>query len=193
MRFLVRFSNEGHAPTDVRPLSSRAFETVKPFHGDVGNVRVSSYAIELDLLLDSKSKLQDAVHALEGKLGPLLTLRELDMLGPQLEADEVVRQGIELFNSERYWESHEALEYAWRKAPGSEKEVLQGVILVAAALVHLQRDEDKIALSIIERAYSKLAEKDPEYVGIDIENLRNELSRMLSACNPWFVKIKTRG
>jgi hypothetical protein len=166
---------------------------VKPFHGDVGNVRVSSYAIELDLLLDSKSKLQDAVHALEGKLGPLLTLRELDMLGPQLEADEVVRQGIELFNSERYWESHEALEYAWRKASGSEKEVLQGVILVATALVHLQRDEDKVALSIIERAYSKLVEKDPEYVGIDIENLRNELSRMLSAGNPWFVKIKTRG
>ena len=168
-----------------------AFETVKPFGGDVGNVRVSSYAIELDLLLSSKLKLQDAIHALEGDLGSLLTSRELDTLGPQLDVEEEIRQGIELFNSERYWESHEALEYAWRKASGSNKEVLQGIILVAAALVHLQRDESKVALSVMQRAYHKLTGKDPAYFGIDIENLRNELSRMISAGIPEFVKIKT--
>jgi hypothetical protein len=193
VRFLVRFSNKGHAPADVRALSSRAFEAVKAFNGDVGNVRVSSYAIELDLLLDSKPELQDAVHALEAKLGPLLTLRELDKVGSQLEVGKEIRQGIELFNSERYWESHEAWEYAWRKASGAEKDVLQGIILVAAALVHLQKNEGQVALSIIERAYNKLAGKAPEYMGIDIEVLRSELSQMISAGNPQFVKIKTRG
>ena len=143
MRFLVRFSNEGHTSGEVRALSSRAYDAVKPFGGDVGNLRVSSYAVELDLLITSKSKLQDAVHALESRLGRLLTMRELDVVGPQLEVKEEIRQGVELFNSERYWESHEALEYAWRKASGPEKEVLQGIILVAAALVHLQKNEDE--------------------------------------------------
>ena len=68
LRFLLRFSNRGHAPKDAKALSLRAFETVKPFGGDVGNLRISSYAIELDLLLDSKSTLQKAVQALR-KLG----------------------------------------------------------------------------------------------------------------------------
>ena len=193
MRFLVRFSNKGHTPSDVRALSSRAFEAVKGFNGDVGNVRVSSYAIELDLLLDSKQELQDAVHALEAKLGPLLTLRELDIVGTQLEVGKEIRQGIDLFNSERYWESHEAWEYAWRKASGAEKEVLQGIILVAAAFVHLQKNEGEVALSIIDRAYNKLAGKTSECVGIDIEGLRNELTEMISGCNAKFVKIKASG
>ena len=107
-----------------------------------------------------------------------------------MEAEEEIRQGIELFNSERYWESHEALEYAWRKASGPEKEVLQGVILVAAALVHLQKNESKVALSIIERANSKLVGKAAECEGIDIENLRNELSRILSSGKPEFIRVK---
>jgi len=190
MRFLLRFSNAGHTPGEVRALSSCAYDTVKAFGGDVGNLRVSSYAVEMDLLLSSKSKLQDAVHALESRLGHVLTLRELDVLGPQLEVNEEIGQGVELFNSERYWESHEALEYAWRKAAGPEKEVLQGVILVAAALVHLQKNEGKVALSIIERANNKLADKDAEYFGIDIENLRNEISRMLLSRKAEFVRIK---
>jgi hypothetical protein len=191
MRFLTRFSNDRHSPADVKVLSSFAYESVKSLGGDVGNVRVSSYAIELDLLIDSKSKLQDAVHALESNLGPLLTLRELDVPGLQLEVEEEIRRGIELFNSERYWESHEALEYAWRRAAGAEKEVLQGLILAAAALVHLQKNEKEVALGVMGRAYDKLRGRPADRTGIDVENLRDEISRMISARNPEFVKIKT--
>ena len=169
-----------------------AFEIVKRFGGDVGNVRVSSYAIEFDLLLESKLKLQDTIKALEANLGKLLTSRELDTPVTQVDANEEIQNGIKLFNSERYWESHEALEYAWRRASGAEKEVLQGVILLAAALVHLQKDERKVALSVMQRAYDKLSGKDPKYFGIDIENLLDEVARMLSKGIPEFVKIKTR-
>jgi len=174
-------------------LSLGAFDVVKQFGGDVGNLRVSSYAIELDVLLESKSNLQDTVQGLEASLGRLLTLRELDTPVTQLDVNEEIRNGVELFNSERYWESHEALEYAWRKASGSEKEVLQGVILVAAALVHLQKDEREVALSVMQRALEKLSGKESVYFEMDIEDLRNELSRMLSASIPMVVKIKMRG
>ena len=193
MRFLVRFSNQGHTPAEARTLSLEAFDVVKQFGGDVGNLRVSSYAIELDVLLESKSNLQDTVQGLEASLGRLLTLRELDTPVTQLDVNEEIRNGVELFNSERYWESHEALEYAWRKASGSEKEVLQGVILVAAALVHLQKDEREVALSVMQRALEKLSGKESVYFEMDIEDLRNELSRMLSASIPMVVKIKMRG
>jgi len=96
--------------------------------------------VELDLLLSSKATLEDAVVRLESKIGPSLTIRQLDVDVPKMRKGVAVRMGIDLFNEERYWESHEALESVWLNASGREKELLQGLILIAAALVHMQKD-----------------------------------------------------
>jgi uncharacterized protein len=190
MRFLVRLSNGTKlTPKDVRELTLRSYGAVKEFGGDVGNLRVSSSAVELDLLLGSKAHLHAATKALENKLGPLLTIRELDIPDPQMEAKDAIREGIQLFNEERYWESHESLESAWRKASGADKEVLQGIILLAAALVHLQKNEIKVTLSVMGRAHSKLTGHHPEHFGINIDDLRDDVSRMISAGQPEILKI----
>jgi len=190
MRFLVRLSNGGKfTPKDVRELTLLSYGAVKGFGGDVGNLRVSSSAVELDLLLESKTKLQAATQALENKIGPLLTLRELDIPGPQMEAGEAIREGIQLFNEERFWESHEALESAWRKASGADKEILQGIILLAAALVHLQKNEIAITLSVMGRAHSKLTSHHSEHFGTNIDRIRDEVSRIMAAGRPHFLKI----
>lgn len=42
--------------------------------------------------------------------------------------------GLALFNQGKFWECHEALEPAWLASDGEEREVLHGVILLAAAL-----------------------------------------------------------
>jgi hypothetical protein len=190
MRFLVRLSNGTKlAPKDARELTLRSYEAVKEFGGDVGNLRVSSSAVELDLLLESKANLQAATQSLESKLGPLLTLRELDMPGSQMEAGEAIREGILLFNEERFWESHEALESAWRRASGADKEILQGIILLAAAFVHLQKNEIAVSLSVMGRVHSKLTGYHSEHLGINIDNLRDDVSRMILAGHPDFLKI----
>ncbi len=190
MRFLVRLSNDKRlTPKDAKVLTLQSYAAVKEFRGDVGNLRVSSSAIELDLLLDSKANLPEATQSLEKKLGPLLTLRELDLSSPQIEPGEAIREGLEMFNEERFWESHEALESAWRKASGAEKEILQGIILVAAALVHLQKDEIAVTLSVMGRAYDKLTSYHSEHFNINIDSLRDDISRMISTGRPEFLKI----
>lgn len=190
MRFLVRLSNQRKfTPEDARALGLSSFEAVKELGADVGNLRVSSSAVELDLLLDSKINFEAAMQTLESKLGPLLTLRELDTPGPQMKVAEAIREGIELFNEERFWESHESLEFAWRRESGPDKEILQGIILIAAAFVHLQKNEIAVALSMIGRAYAKLAGHHSERFGINIDNLRDNLARMLSAGKPVFLKL----
>ena len=76
---------------------------------DVGNLRVSSSAVEFDILIDSKEAKEQAVSLLVKNLGDLLTVRELD--SPSLQnSEEAIRAGISLFNEERYWESHESFE-----------------------------------------------------------------------------------
>lgn len=158
----------------------------------MGNLRVSKSAVELDLLLDSKTNLDKAVQLLEGKIGPSLTIRQLNLESLPIESLEAVKVGLDLFNEERYWESHEALELAWRKASGPEKEILQGIILLAAALLHLQKNEPDIALSVMKRAYGKLVGHHGEYFGIDLGPLNEKVSKVLSAGRPDFFKIETK-
>lgn len=192
MRFLVRLSNSRkYAPADTRRLTSLAYKAVRVFGGDMGNLRVSSSAVELDLLLDSKANLERAIEGLEHSIGPSLTIRQLDVESPPVEISEAIKLGLELFNEERYWESHEALELAWLRATGPDKEILQGIILLAVALVHLQKNEQDIALSVMKRAHSKLAEYDGEHFGVNISALKQKIVRMLSSSRPAFFKVET--
>ena len=83
IRFLVRLANESKAsPAEKRQLTKISYEAVHRFGADVGNLRVSAKAVELDLLLDTEKFLQDPLKALEGKIGPILTLRQLDIRTP---------------------------------------------------------------------------------------------------------------
>jgi len=192
MRFLVRLENKRkYSPADRESLVAHAYQVVRVFRGDVGNLRVSSSAVEFDLIVDSESNAHRAVNALESHLGALLTLRKLDVEAPTIENAQAIKLGIELFNEERYWESHEALEFAWRRTEGQEKEILQALILIAAAFVHLQKDESDVALSVLKRAYDKLGHRSGSHFGIDVETLEEKVGRMLSAGRPYFFKIET--
>jgi len=165
------------------------YNAVKGLGADIGNLRVSKSAIELDLLLESEANLKGAMALLEKNIGPVVTLGKLDVEGQEIGEREAVRLGLELFNGERYWESHEALEVAWRKASDPEKEILQGIILLAAALVHLQKDEPGIALSVMSRAQEKLERHAGNYGGVNLDKVKSQVSAMLAASQPKFFKI----
>jgi len=190
MRYLIRLKNSiGAVPRDRRSLSRMAYDSVKGFGEDVGNLRISPSAVELDLLLNSSENLKPAIEILESKIGPSLTIRQLDIDMPKMEKGAALRLGIDLFNQERYWESHEALESVWLTAVGREKELLQGLILAAAALVHLQKGEDDVALSILSRASEKFRNGKGLFSGIDIDKLEKVINSMLSSCKPAVFKI----
>ena len=191
MRYLVRLVNGGNStPADTRALASSAYELVRGYGADIGNLRVSRTAIELDLLLPSKESLGPATHVLEERFGALLNLRELDTPPPPIGVDQAIREGLGLFNEERYWESHEALEYAWRRTEGAEKEVLQGIILVAAALVHLQKNQREVALGVMARANAKLVLHQGVHFGVRIGSVCETLADMIAEGRPDFFKIE---
>lgn len=193
MRFLIRLSNgQKYSPVDRQRLTAAAYEAARALGGDIGNLRISSSAVELDLLIASRTNLDKAVQALDSKIGSLLLIRQLDVEAIPMENAEAVKLGLALFNEERYWESHEALEAAWRRASGPEKEILQGIILIAAALVHLQKNEQDVALSVMKRAYGKLEPYQGEHFGISISALNERISGLLSSGQPAFFKIETR-
>ena len=99
MRFLCRFHNQGRLkPADAGALARESYEAVREYGADVGNLRVASNAVELDLLLASKDNLGTCTRALEERLGPIATVRELDVPASPTDPDQAIREGVKLFN-----------------------------------------------------------------------------------------------
>src|SRR3970282_763239 len=92
--------------------------------------------------------------------------------------EDSIKEGIFYFNNERFWECHEILESVWKNCYEGERDLVQGIILVAAALVHYQKNENKICISILGRALKKLSNATGNYYNIDVDSLKNKIAEM---------------
>lgn len=177
VRFLLRvIPNE--------PERQEFLASLKTIGGSLGasvkHPRWTSYgALEVDVFTPSIQDFQLLVAALE-PLSNVEFTKNLDEVPPFKPKEEVVEEAIGYFNSERYWECHETLESVWRPSKGEERSLVQGIILVCAALVHEQRGERGVALGIYRRALPQIAWQELTYHGIDIPHLRRNVERSLA-------------
>ena len=89
------------------------------------------------------------------------------------------RRGVSLFNEVRYWHAHEAWETLWRAAPDEERDFYQGLIQVAAGLLHLQRRNGRGARNKLSEGVAKLKVYEPAHRGIFVNELIGEARRLL--------------
>jgi hypothetical protein len=87
------------------------------------------------------------------------------------EVDRLFRQGVALFNGVRYWHAHEAWETLWRAAPEEERDFYQGLIQVAAGLLHLQRRNLRGARNKLREGLDRLRPYMPTHRGIFVNEL----------------------
>lgn len=97
-----------------------------------------------------------------------------------IEAERLFREGISLFNGVRYWHAHEAWETLWRSAPDDERDFYQGLIQVAAGLLHLQRRNLRGARNKLSEGLDKLAPYRPAHKGVFVNELMGEARRLLN-------------
>jgi predicted metal-dependent hydrolase len=94
------------------------------------------------------------------------------------EPQAIVDEGRRLFNERRFWHVHEALEALWLVKQGKEKDLLQGLILIAASLVHAGNHKMDIAWPMMERALVKLEGQPDHYYGWDVRKFRDHFARV---------------
>lgn len=105
--------------------------------------------------------------------------------GETIDRPDCARRAVELFNAERFWDAHEALERIWRSVPDdAEARVVQGLIQAAAALWHRQRGNPHGVRVVGEAALDKLAGKQHPAVEFDVERLHGELACALHEGGP---------
>jgi len=188
MRYLVRLANsQGYTPTDVKMLQEKIRELLGSAD-KIGNLRISTSAIEFDLFAEH-TDLNRSKSLLEANISKVVTLRPIQSRVPARREEETLREGIDLFNQERFWEAHEVLEEIWHPATGVERDIIQGLILMAAALVHYQKNEKAVCISILGRAMEKLGTLD-NFKGLDIKRLRAGIEQILKDNTPKLLQVE---
>jgi hypothetical protein len=93
------------------------------------------------------------------------------------EQHELLHRGVALFNGLRYWHAHEAWETLWRAADEKDRDFYQGLIMVAAGLLHLQRRNARGARNKLSEGLDKLKKYEPTYRDLVLNELvgRGEL------------------
>ena len=76
---------------------------------------------------------------------------------------------LELYGAGRFWDSHEALEDAWRLSCSG---FYQGLILYASAWVHWKRRNAHGVRAQLEKALQRLKPYPSSYLGLDVSALR---------------------
>jgi hypothetical protein len=177
-RYMAYLKNEGFGPKDARLLLSKARQIVEKYDILIRDVRVSNRFIELDISLGNVEDLEK-IRSIFSFIGQYID--GYKVVEKDLKIEESLILAKKFFNEEKYWITHELLEGVWKKAYGDEKDLLNGLILVAAALVHYQKNEKDIALSIMRRALKKLVAANEKYFGIDVVSIKSQVSEMVKS------------
>jgi len=174
---MLHLKNENYVPKDASELLHQSRALCSEMNVTIRDTRVSRQFLEFDVSIN-----KDNLDVLVTKMKPL---GELDhakhIVEEEIPKEDAIKDGISYFNDERFWECHEVFEGVWKKCFEGERDLLQGIILVAASLVHYQKNENEICISILNRALKKLANTSGQYHNIDVDGLRNKVNEIITS------------
>lgn len=90
-------------------------------------------------------------------------------------------RGIAEFNRQEFYACHDTLEAVWVEAPEADKRFYQGVLQVAVGCYHLSNDNLRGAIILLGEAVRRLRDYQPDYEGIDVEQLLQQAIALLQA------------
>ncbi|MGI0066252.1 MAG: DUF309 domain-containing protein [Nitrosotalea sp.] len=174
---MIHLKNSGYVPVDAKTLLAKADQLTSEMNVIVRDMRVSTKYLEFDVSVQ-KEELDIVVKKFE-TIGSLYDARPV--VEEKIEKEDAIKRARQYFNDERYWECHEVLEGVWKNTHEEEKDLVQGIILVAAALVHYEKYENDICLSIMNRAMEKFSNVSGMYHEIDVDAFQKTVSTMISS------------
>ncbi len=171
---MLHLKNSGYAPENSRELVYKARDLTSDMKANIRVVRIANKFVELDVSVE-----KEKLDLLTEKLSPIGDVHDIrHVFEEEIGKEQGIRDGIFYFNNERFWESHEAFEGVWKKCFGREKELVQGIILIAVAFAHAQKDEPDIGIGMLGRALEKLGRSPSTYHSIDVDRIRDKTVKM---------------
>ena len=80
-------------------------------------------------------------------------------------------QGIELFNTGKFYACHDTLEALWMESTEPDKSFYQGILQISVALYHLGNGNLKGAIILLGEGSNRLARYPSVYSQVDVDEL----------------------
>ena len=114
-----------------------------------------------------------------------------DLIHDDLTEDDWFKIGIELFNDEFYFESHEAWEEIWQTDNSNNREFFQGLIQLAAVMVHSTNENLKGMQRLTAMAFEKLGKYPDIHFGIKLRLLMDDIQKYLGFAESDMSSLQT--
>ncbi len=98
-----------------------------------------------------------------------------------LRADPRLRQAVAHFNAADWYTCHDGFEELWHETQGPMRPVLQGLLQIAVAELHLERDNRRGATVLMGEGLGRLRRCDDEALGLALAPLRLLAAERLNA------------
>ena len=96
---------------------------------------------------------------------------------------DLLADGINFFNTGRYFEAHESWEDLWRETKGPLRLFYQGLVQAAVGMHHLSRGNQNGGRAQITKSLAKLEEYPEHFCRIDNGKLAGDLRTILERGN----------
>ena len=111
-----------------------------------------------------------------------------------------LKEAIDLFNNQKWYEAHDAFEDIWNDLVGDERQIVQGILQVSVSQFHLNKGNLNGAMILLGEGLGRIKNKVSEDLEIDLilfcsslESLLNKLhteSSLNQSDVPFLKKIK---
>ena len=98
-----------------------------------------------------------------------------------LEADPHLADALALFNRAEWYRCHDLLEDLWHQNQGPDRQALQGLLQIAVAQLHLERDNRSGATMLLGEGLGRLKPYGDEALGLGLGPLLAAVSERLQA------------
>jgi len=174
---MLHLTNSGYGPEHSREIVYRARDLASDVNASIRVARIARKFVEFDVAVEKEN-----LDTLVEKLLPIGSIDNIrHVVEEEIEKEQGITDGIFYFNNERYWESHEAFEGVWKQCFGREKELVQGIILMAVAFAHAQKNDVGIGIGMLSRSLEKLGDSPSMYHSIDVDRIRHKAVEMQQA------------
>ena len=95
--------------------------------------------------------------------------------------DPRFKPAVDLFNRRAWYEAHDAFEEIWHETAGSDRRLLQGILQIAVAHVHLERGNLRGATILLGEGVGRLSSAESGDLGLDLPSLRDQARLRLEA------------
>ena len=93
---------------------------------------------------------------------------------------ESLKEAIDLFNNQKWYEAHDAFEDIWNDLVGDERQIVQGILQVSVSQFHLNKGNLNGAMILLGEGLGRIRNRVSEDLEIDLVLLCNSLESLLN-------------